>query len=512
MAVPDPTDAEALTPAVARNPADSRLDDADVGGRVVRGGALRIGSMAVTNLLVALGAVILLRYLGVDDFGRYGTVMALVAIVQGVTDAGLTITATREMALVHGEERRHLLSHVLGLRIVLTGIGVVGTVAFAALVGYDGELVLGTALAGVGVFLFSVQGAMLLPLAVELRNGTLALSEVLRQGLLVAGWVALVVAGASLVGFFAVQIFAGVLLLAVTPLLLSRQHLVRPRWTGSQLRSLAAVGLPVAIAGVVAVIYYRVLTVIASLLTDDRQTGLFVTASRVFEIAYGVPMLLLTVVLPVMTLAARDDRGRLQYISQRMTEAMALAGVGVALIVAGAARPIVLVLGGTQYEDAAPVLQILSIALLSLFIGSSWSPVLIATGKQRLLAMASLVGLAVVVALGFALIPSGGAQGAATAFAIADWVLLLALLLSLRRAGHGGHLDFRFLWRLVPLAALSAAIVFFAPWGSDVARTVVGALVLAGGAFVLKVVPTELLDAIRDARGRGDGPDAPPSR
>ena len=488
-----------------------RLSGGDVSGHVVRGGAIRIGSMAVTNVLVAIGAIVLLRYLGVSEFGRYGTVMAIVAIVQGVTDAGLGITGMREMSLVHGDERRSMLAHILGLRIVLTTIGVLGAVAFTAVAGYDTQLIEGTALAGVAVFLVSLQGAMLLPLSVELRNGTIALNEVLRQVLLVGGWVILVVLGAGLLGFFAVQIVSAAILIAITPLLLGRHHLVRPRWQGEQLRALTVVGLPVALAGFIAVIYYRVLTVMASLLTDEYQTGLFVTASRVFEMAYAVPILLVTVVLPVMTVAARDDLPRLRYVTQRMTEAMALAGVGVALIVAGAAEPIVVLLGREEYRPAAPALQILAIALVSLFVGASWSPVLIATGNQKFLAIASSIGLAVVVALGFVFIPTLESQGAAVAFAVADWVLLGALFFFLRRTGNGGHLDFRFLVRLIPLTAVCCAIAFV-PWSTDVVQTAAAVVVFVAGTLALRLVPGEVLDMVRAAVRRESVTvaDAPP--
>ncbi len=78
------------------------------------------------------------------------------------------MTGTRELALrEEGEARRTLLAHVLGIRIVLTGMAVVLAVGFAALVGYDSDMVLGTLIAGGGIFLLSVQSAMLLPLAVE---------------------------------------------------------------------------------------------------------------------------------------------------------------------------------------------------------------------------------------------------------------------------------------------------------------------------------------------------------
>ena len=58
----------------------------------------RATGFVAVNLLTAIGAVVLLRYLGVEDFGRYGTVLALLSIVYGISDAGLTMTASRELA------------------------------------------------------------------------------------------------------------------------------------------------------------------------------------------------------------------------------------------------------------------------------------------------------------------------------------------------------------------------------------------------------------------------------
>src|SRR4051812_32236301 len=118
------------------------LADEHVGRRVVHGGAQRALGFVLANLLTVAGAVVLLRYLGVSEFGRYGTVMALLAVVQGVSDAGLTVTGTRQLAFVDDEaRRREILAHVLGLRIVLSAVGVAFAIAFAAVAGYDSELV-----------------------------------------------------------------------------------------------------------------------------------------------------------------------------------------------------------------------------------------------------------------------------------------------------------------------------------------------------------------------------------
>src|SRR5919106_1685757 len=101
------------------------LRSPDTNIRVVRGSALRGVGYLAGILLVAGASVILLRYLGVVDFGRYVTVISLIGIVSGVTDAGLTAIGARELAVAPpGEERRRLLANLVSLRLVLTPIGV----------------------------------------------------------------------------------------------------------------------------------------------------------------------------------------------------------------------------------------------------------------------------------------------------------------------------------------------------------------------------------------------------
>ena len=122
----------------------------------------------------------------------------------------------------------------------------------------------------------------------------------------------------------------------------------------------------------------RILVILMSLLSDDPlEVGYFVTSTRVVELLAGLPALLGAVILPVLTLAARDDPQRMQYMTARLTEAMALGGVLVALAVAFAAPSIITVLGGTEYEGAVGVLQLQCLALVTLFVAASWNQTLI---------------------------------------------------------------------------------------------------------------------------------------
>jgi O-antigen/teichoic acid export membrane protein len=471
------------------------LSGPDIADRVVRGGALRAIGFVVVNLLGVVSSVVLLRHLGVSDFGRYGTVIALVAIVSGLADAGLNMTGSRELALLpRGPERRRLLGALLGVRLVLLVAAALAALAFAVVAGYDSEMLAGTALVAAGGVLLGAQSTMALPLVVNLRNGLVTLSEILKQVILVVGVVVLAAAGAALTPFFAVQVLVGVGALLSVPLLVARTDLAAPSFSRDDIRRLAIVALPVALASIVTAFYVRTVIVLASLLTSEYETGLFVTSARIMEMIGGVALLVVGVILPVVTVAARDDRGRLRYVLAHTTKLALLGGGLLAITVVVAARPIVVLLGGEDFAPAASVLRLQAPVVLTIFLVYAWTAFLIADGHRRALVRCMLIGLAALFVTGVPLIAQLDAEGAALAAVAADLVLTAVIFQAVRRVGDGRvgvEPDYlvRYAVALVAGAAAALGVLAVAP-----AAVAAGAAAAAftGAAFALRLVPSEL--------------------
>jgi O-antigen/teichoic acid export membrane protein len=480
---------------VAPEPETDVLSGPDIAGRVVRGGALRAIGFGVVNLLGLASSVVLLRQLGVADFGRYGTVIALVAIVSGLADAGLNMTGSRELALLpRGPERRRLLGALLGVRLLLLAVAALAAVAFAAVAGYDSTMLVGTALAGAGALLVGAQSTLMLPLVVELRNGMVTVSEVLKQVILVVGVIALAAAGAALTPFFAVQVLVGVGAVLSVPFLVSRADLAWPSLSRRGVHRLALMALPVALASIVTAFYVRTLIVIASLITSEYETGLFVTSARIVEMIGGVALLVVGVILPVATVAARDDRPRLRYVLEHTTKLALLGGGLLALVVLVAARPIVVVLGGEEFAPAASVLRLQAPVVLTIFLVYSWTAFLIADGHRRALVRCMLIGLAALFATGVPLIAQFDADGAAGAALAADVVLTTVTLLAVRRVGGGRvGVEAGYLARYAAaLAAGGAAAIGALAVAPAVVAAAASAAVFGGAALALRLMPAEL--------------------
>lgn len=476
------------------------LTSSEAGGKVIRGSVLRVAANVAGLVLGLFTATLLLRHLGVEDSGRYVTVLSLAGIAVSVVDTGLNVTASSELARRPPGERRPLLANILGQRVLVALVALVLLVLFAVLAGYPEEMVAGTALAGAGVLLVAIANAVLVPLTVELRNGGLAFVEVLRQVVTLIGVAALAALGAALTPFFAVQLVVGVIVVAVVPILVGRGGLVRPRLDRSEQRGLLGTALPVAAALALGQVYFRLVIVLMSLISSAQQTGYFGGSLRAMEALIVIPVLVANVALPLLTAAARDDLGRLRYAIEGLSEGAVVAGVLVALVTFRAAEPVMSVLGGDEFGPAGDVLRIQVLALLFIALYQIWTVGLIALGRQRQLILANALGLLGVTIFAAVLVPPLGAKGGAIASVLGDAVL--ACLIYWRLHLSTGKVTVRsgFLVR-VAVAAAAALLPLFVPGLPDLLAATLSALVFLGVGLLIGMVPQELRAALRP-----DGP------
>ena len=479
------------------------------GRKVIRGGLLRAGGYAVGTVAATAASIVLLRYLGPVAVGQYVTVMSLLAIVGGLTDAGLTVIGQREYTIAKtDEERRRLLAYIVAMRIAITPLGVIAATGFALIAGYDRTLVLGTLIGGAGLVIANIATTLTVPLSVQLRLGAVTATEVIKQLVTAAGMAILAVAGAGLLAFFAVNVAAGVASLALAIPLAGAAGRVWPIFAPRRWLPLLREAAPVALALAVNVLYVRALIILMSLLASPLQTGYFATSYRVLEVFVFVPLLMLGSAFPVLAHAGDADEGRLAYALQRLAEVTLLTAVAIVLVLVIAAEPVINVLGGSKYEQAADVLRIQAFALLGAFLTQVWVTGLVSIRRQSALVLTNCVALGTALALGATLIPGLDAKGAAIAAVVGELVLAATTATMLVRARPSLRPPVGRLARVLAAGAAGAAVGLALPIG-DVAGAAVAVVVFASAAFALRAVPLELLHALRRGSGSGSAPPTP---
>lgn len=480
------------------------LDTPAAGPRAIRGSAVRAGGYVAGALLALAAAPLLVRHLGIAEFGQYVTVISLIALIQGVTDAGLGAVMLREYSARSGEDRDGFMRSILGARLLTTASGVVVATGFTAVAGYGGDVVLGTFLAGIGLVLTMLTATYAVPLAASLRVGWLTAIELGGRAAAVVLIVGLVLASAGLVPFLAVTVPAGLLTVAVTVAVTRGAVPLRPSFALSDLKPLVRETLPLALAVILGTLYARIVIIIMSLITTELVTGYFGTALRVIDVAVGVPVAIVGTTFPILARAARDDHERLRYVLQRVLEVALIGGVWMSLVTALTARLVAdIIVGGPEAANVADILRIFALALVLVFLNVTWQTTLLALRRHRDLLRVNAMALVVIVTLTFVLVPLLGARGAVLAVIGGEAFLMTLSAAALIRS----HPDLRPSFSpLVPVvvASVSAAAVAVAAdralGAGNAPGAVLATVVYFGVLGGLSAIPTELRGAFTELR------------
>jgi O-antigen/teichoic acid export membrane protein len=472
------------------------LDAPEAGATAVRGSALRSGGYAIGILLSLISAPLLIRHLGFVVYGDYVVITALVTVVAGVSDIGITSVGVRELAARPAHERRALLSNLLGTRLALTTIGCGGAIGFGLAAGYDATRLEGTAVACVGLIMLACYEALAVPLQAELRQGRIALTELVRQAVQVGLILVLIAVGAGLVPLLAAAIPAAMVAVVLVATA-SRQALVRPTLHPRAWWDLMGDTLPFAMASALSVLYLRTTVILTSLVANSHQSSYFATAFRVMEVLIGVPVLLIGALFPVLARAAATDQERLKAALARTLEGALACGALVSVCVAAGAPLAITVLAGEKPAAAVDALGILGVGLGFSFVGASSQFALLAIRQHRAILVVNVVALLVNATLTLTLAPLHGARGAALALALSEATVATLSTVLLRRSLAGLLPPAGMLWRIAAAVALGAGAALALAGLGSVPEALGTVSVCLAAALALRVLPDELWTLVR---------------
>jgi O-antigen/teichoic acid export membrane protein len=470
------------------------LDSRDAGGKIVRGGAMRTAAYVGGLLLGLISTPLVVRHLGVVDFGRYATVSSLMFIVTGLTEGGLAALGMREYATLDPAGRAALVRNLLGLRVALTFVAAILAAGFAVVAGYTSVMVAGTLVLSVALLITSYWHTLNIPLQTELRLGWISGIEFLRQALTAVLMIALVIAGAALFPFFIVAPVTALVAAAVTVAISRREVPRTPAFVPAEWVKLLRQTVLYAAATALGVLYFQLAMVLTSLAAGAVQTGFFAIAFRITELFNGVPWLLTTSAFPLVARAALNDRERLRYALQRMFDVAVVVGVLFSVAIVTGARFAINVVAGTGHEPSVAALHILGLAAPATFLVATWAYALLALREHRSLLAANGVAVVVMGTLVLTLASSHGAKGAAIAAVSTEYVLAGAYAIALMRP----HPDMRVSPAVVPRVLIAAAVAV-APvlilQPPSVVAAVMAVLIYSAVALLIRAVPREVIEA-----------------
>lgn len=489
--IDDPVAAQAAPPAPSRT------------GRNV---AALTGGQVFTWTMTFVWTLVVPRALGPEGMGIVVSGWAVAGIFGIVLGLGTRTYLTREMVVEPGESS-HLVGTALSLRVAMAPLFVVGVVVYARLADYGSE---GTAvlyLAAGATFLTLLAEPMQAAFQAVERMEYLAYSDVINksaQGLL---GVVLALLGFRSVGITACWMVVAGVVVVVDALWLRQFVRVDLRTNVRRMVDMAHKSLAYWAFGLFFLIYLWIDSVMLSLMTRAEVVGWYGVPTKLFQTLLFLAVIISTAWFPRLVGAHLEGRRRLVEVARVPMELVIVLSLPICAAAASTARPVIHLLYGSAYDNAAPVMAILSFCIPLMYVNIMMSQVLVAAKRQAVWT-AVIAGATVVnplVNLGLIRLADhrwhNGAIGAALSLVATEVLIVGAGAVLIGR----DILDWKGVKRCLRAAAASALLAGAAlaaqPYGLA-ASVVAGGVTFVVAALLLRVATRQELEVLRRAAGR----------
>ncbi len=375
---------------------------------------LRMGASLVVGVWVA-------RYLGVKQYGLFNYTLAFVALFSPIFTLGLDDVVVRHLVRQSSNKEE-----ILGTTFWLKFLGGIASVLLAvSTMFFLGEhetlkiwlvAILGIA----GVFRASDTIELWFQSQVQSKYTVIAKNTAFLLNTLIK--IALILTKAPLLAFALVTL-AEFAMSAIGLLIVYQvrgSSLWLWRWSVATAKTLLKESLPLIFSGFAIMIFMRIDQVMLGQMIGDSEVGIYSAAVRVSEIWYFIPGAIVSSVAPAIY-AAKEKSESLYY--QRIGQLLSLMtciSLAIALPMSFLSDKIIMVMFGSGYAEAGPILAVHIWTSLFVFMGLATSPWFIAEGLNHVSLGKTLFGAILNIILNLLLIPKYAGLGAAIATIISQ--------------------------------------------------------------------------------------------
>ncbi len=416
----------------------------DIATSVAKNTTIQFGQQLVTWASSFVLMLFLPRYLGPERYGRLylAEMVAMIFIIVVAYDGRIGIA---KQVSRNREEAGEILVNSLGFRVLFWFGSLTGMVAFSLIAGYPPPVVIMIAIFGLEM-LWVAGRAVYAGVFLGFENTTYtAVSAIAERVFVSAFGITALLMGADEVGIAVIMAVGTLINFLICAVLLKRLVPALPRFSWPRARKLIKDGFPFLMWTIFGVVYYRIDTVMLSLMSPEKVVGWYGAAYKFYDVLVFLPSIFSIAVLPVMAKLYGKENMLLARTSQKGMNFIFLTGVPISIGCYLFSTEIIGFLFGLEsYTPSILNLKLFSAGLLLLYIDMVLASAIIAVDKENKLALVAAVAVVVNVVLNYFMIPytqthlNNGGAGAAIATMVTEFFVLVCSLLILPKEIFAG--------------------------------------------------------------------------
>ena len=402
--------------------------------RVVSNTIISLLGQLVTWTSTLLLTIAYGRFLSDIQFGELYFALTFVALIGFPIEFGFNQQLTRDVAQEPGKALRYL-SNTLVIKVLLW-LAFYTLMLFATWrLGYNQEVLTLVAICGLVLLSTSVTNTFMSSHYAFERVPFPVVGTILEKGL------------GALFGFLMLKHGGGVELMA---LVLLGGSIVNGTWQAiwffrlvgtkfaidlTLIRGLMSSSIPFLTYGVLGVIYYRLDTVLLSLMTSAAVVGWYGAGYRLFDTLVFLPSLVISAIMyPVFSKLSVSSEADLKVAIEKSMNFLLLCGLPIATgLITAAPNIIGFLYHRSDYANTIPVLQTLAPGLVFLYINAVLCAALISTKHEKKITLMAGAALVFNLGLNLLLIPRYQQIGAAAVTSLTELLLMGITLICIPR-------------------------------------------------------------------------------
>lgn len=381
--------------------------------------AARIVGAAAQALIVIILARTFVHHLGpeegVREMGRYTTIFAFTVLFGTFSEFGLFPTLVKEFA-EKPHQSRSILAKALPLRLLVAMIVALLGIVLALLLHFESVITIGIVLLAISTLWTAIANTIVAYFQSRLLMRYPAIAEIAGRlgGFVVVASAALL--HASLLTIVVLSLLGFLVTFMVNIIILSRFERLGWDIDIAYWRTLLGTALPVGLISVLALIYFKIDSVMLAAMRGTYDVGVYGIPYKLIDVLITLPTLFVSNVFPVLAQALHHPE-RAQHIFRKAFDFLAISGLPITTAVFAFAIPIIHLIGGQTYLSASSVvvsgvainavtvLRILILAVLFAFFGNLLSCVIILKKLQGRYVWAAVLAMVFNIGINFVVIP-----------------------------------------------------------------------------------------------------------
>lgn len=398
--------------------------------------------------------VLIARLLGSETYGEYAFAFAIAHILPALSDLGINILITRNVASDLSKQQSYL-SYALGIKLIFTIAAFLLVLVLTQLIPTLRESSMVILLLCLSNLLRVLSATFTAIAQANLEMKYVAYSGTINRAVALVGGVIVLLLGKDLIAVLWIVLIASIIeLIYISVLAYRRFTPFTIKFNFGEQKKMILASLPFFLLIALPVINYRLDSILLRFIDGKEATGIYNAAYVLILNLIIIQQIAGRVLLPFFSQFVSDQKQKFEKYYRQAVKVLVVFSLFVILAVQGFGKQIILVVFGFDYTASTQCLQILIFSVVFMVVSQILSTALIALKREKQVLKGWLAAVTANIILNLLLIPKFSYVGACYATVASEIILFVVCYYYLVIENRYSLLDgFEWLKLVVPFIA-----------------------------------------------------------